>query len=142
MMQANRKGLVIDLQKGGNVPEYLYSDEDRLQQVLFNLLKNAVKYTNEGSITLRITKDQTETQMIMFQVEDTGIGIPLEKRVQLFKLFGGGNVDPAFFSSGQRSMAFFLSGNLEESKKKNSWIWIDNIKYAMQTLGSRTHSGI
>jgi len=88
MIQANRKDLVIDIQKGGNVPEMIYSDESRLSQVLLTLLRNAVKYTSEGAITIKITRENVESPNILFQVIDTGIGIPFEKQVELFRMFG------------------------------------------------------
>ncbi len=92
-MQANRKGLVIDLQKGGDLPEIVFSDECRLEQIILNLLMNALKYTPKGTITLRVTRDSRESQLLMFQVSDSGVGMSLEKKVQLFKLFGGADDD-------------------------------------------------
>ena len=103
VMQAYRKGLEITLLAGGNLPEFVYSDEGRLQQVLLCLLMNAIKYTPKGSVTIRVTKDPNEAQMIMFQISDTGIGMPLDKKVQLFKLFGGDSDATASSDNTQRS---------------------------------------
>ena len=88
-MQANRKGLAINLEKCGNLPEQLFTDESRLQQVLLNLLLNAVKYTPSGNVIIKIAKGREDSRMLMFQVSDTGIGMSHEKKVQLFRLFGG-----------------------------------------------------
>ena len=94
MMQANRKHLVLNLEKGADLPETLDSDERRLHQVLLNLLINAVKYTpSERKITIRVAPDPQETDMIMFQVADEGIGMSLKQRLQLFKLFDGAKAE-------------------------------------------------
>ncbi|MEG1722861.1 MAG: ATP-binding protein [Bacteroidales bacterium] len=62
------------------------TDPNRLQQVLINLLTNAVKFTSEGSICLEVHK--TEEQMVEFSVTDTGCGIPAEKQSLLFRRYG------------------------------------------------------
>ena len=64
-------------------------DDIRLRQILVNLLNNAVKYTHKGSITLEITRKQSEEGMakLFFQVKDTGIGIKEEDKQRLFQAF-------------------------------------------------------
>lgn len=64
----------------------LYTDENRLRQLLINLLVNATKFTKEGSITLAIHLDE-EGKNALFSVTDTGCGIPLEKQKQVFSRF-------------------------------------------------------
>lgn len=117
MMQANRKELAINLRKDKDLPEFIESDEDRLQQVLLNLLLNAIKYTNKGSVTLRISRDLNENQMLRFEVSDTGIGIPFEKKVMLFKLFGGDN--QAALTTGRRQRSIF-------GYSSSSWLRLDH----------------
>jgi signal transduction histidine kinase/ActR/RegA family two-component response regulator len=73
-----------------DLPNFLTGDEVRVRQVLLNLLTNAVKYTREGSITLRVMADQTaavdeQRIMLKFRITDTGIGI---RKEDLPKLFG------------------------------------------------------
>jgi PAS domain S-box-containing protein len=63
----------------------LYSDRERLHQVLSNLLSNAVKFTEEGSITFGY--DITDQETLFFYVRDTGIGIPDQKREEIFEPF-------------------------------------------------------
>lgn len=63
----------------------LYTDITRLRQILFNLLGNAAKFTDNGHITLRAT--EVDSRHILFEVEDSGKGIPLEKQAKLFDPF-------------------------------------------------------
>lgn len=64
----------------------LYTDENRLRQLLINLLINATKFTKEGSITLSISVDK-QGENALFAVTDTGCGIPLEKQKSVFSRF-------------------------------------------------------
>lgn len=71
-----------------NLPSKLLGDDVRIRQVLVNLLNNAVKYTNEGSVTLKVDgKIQGERVLLDFSVEDTGIGIKEEDISKLFEEF-------------------------------------------------------
>ncbi|PTV97406.1 Hpt domain-containing protein [Rhodobacter aestuarii] len=65
-------------------------DDMKLRQILTNLMSNAIKFTNEGSVTLRvdvIEKDSNERAVFRFTVEDTGVGIPAERLETIFKPF-------------------------------------------------------
>ncbi|WP_405567322.1 HAMP domain-containing protein [Streptomyces sp. NBC_01167] len=94
---AGERGLSFDVTVGEGVPSELYSDEQRLQQILRNLLSNAVKFTSSGSVVLRVERaaDQeiegtampTSEPILAFCVEDTGIGIPREKLGVIFEAF-------------------------------------------------------
>lgn len=64
----------------------LYTDDNRLRQLLINLLINATKFTKEGSITLSLTMDK-QHEYALFAVTDTGCGIPLEKQKSVFSRF-------------------------------------------------------
>ena len=64
----------------------LYTDSERLQQVLINLLVNATKFTSEGYIRLQLDIDKKHNEAI-FTVEDSGCGIPLDKQSAIFKRF-------------------------------------------------------
>lgn len=74
---------------GGDVPEMLMGDKDRLRQVLLNLLGNAVKFTHQGSVELSIYKGKSfeDRVQLVFSVKDTGIGIHADKVGQLFTYF-------------------------------------------------------
>ncbi|MBE5871509.1 MAG: response regulator [Lachnospiraceae bacterium] len=73
------------------IPRYLYGDEIRIRQIITNILTNAVKYTNQGSVTLRIGFDNCKSEpdhiMLKVSVKDTGIGIREENIERLFSEF-------------------------------------------------------
>lgn len=84
MLQVNRKGLMLTVEKDPKLPEVICTDESRLEAILLNLLISAVKYTNEGTITIKMFKDKQQTDSICFQVSDTGIGMSHEKLLEVF----------------------------------------------------------
>ena len=88
-MRAEQKGLKFSIDVDPNLPAQLFSDEIRIKQILINLLNNAVKYTQEGEVSLSINcrkTDQTKV-LVTYSVEDTGIGIKKESIPYLFDAF-------------------------------------------------------
>lgn len=79
------KGLEFTIDLQNSLPAHLTTDPKRLLQILKNLLSNAFKFTEQGSVTLRISPE--ETGMIAFAVHDTGIGIPADKQHIIFEAF-------------------------------------------------------
>jgi Amt family ammonium transporter len=63
------------------------ADQTKVRQVLFNLLSNACKFTERGSVTLRVSKSDSSTFSIQFEVIDTGIGMSAEQIARLFQPF-------------------------------------------------------
>ena len=93
---AAEKGLTFEVDTAASLPQMIYSDEQRLQQVLRNLLSNGVKFTAQGGVRLRVApaEDVTftgplrdEPEVIAFSVSDTGIGISEEKQHLIFEAF-------------------------------------------------------
>jgi two-component system sensor histidine kinase/response regulator len=102
-LKAQAKGLELSFERHLDIPQYIKTDESKLRQVLINLLGNAIKFTQKGSVLLRILpvndpssslsnngvkKDFNNQQMtIKFEVEDTGQGIAAEELSSLFDPF-------------------------------------------------------
>jgi len=87
--QINEKGLEFIIDLGEGMPERLVGDPLRLQQVLVNLTSNAVKFTEEGEITLRIAvmEENDDRVTLQFEVSDTGIGLDAKVSTGLFDAF-------------------------------------------------------
>ncbi len=87
--QVKQKGLIFETKIDQNIPRALYGDKVRLRSVLTNILNNAVKYTQEGSITFEasILKQTTTHVTLEFKISDTGIGIRPENLANLFETF-------------------------------------------------------
>lgn len=86
--QAREKGLVLELDMGDALAQTVFADDGRLRQVLLNLVGNAVKFTEHGSVTLRArSRDTGSGYEVVFEVTDTGIGIPPEKLERIFERF-------------------------------------------------------
>ena len=89
--RAHAKGLEVASVVEGDVPTTLRGDPGRLTQVLTNLLGNAVKFTEEGEVVLRVkvtlSEEASHVALVRFEVRDTGIGITAEQRARLFRPF-------------------------------------------------------
>ncbi len=86
---ANQRGIDLKIQTGDDVPDEIYSDPNRLRQILNNLVDNAIKFTRRGTVTLALKalSDDTAGPQIVFQVQDTGIGIRQEQQGHIFGAF-------------------------------------------------------
>ena len=87
-IEAYNKGLEIVTDIDYNIPDKVIGDPTRIQQILLNLLKNAVKFTNQGYIHLELSKKDDE---LLFQITDSGIGISKQKQKNLFESFVQGD---------------------------------------------------
>ena len=88
-LQAEEKGLKLEIDCDDQIPNYLCTDEQKLRQVLINLLSNAIKFTQDGKVTLRVQFiEQNESKVrLLFEVQDTGVGINPEELEALFVAF-------------------------------------------------------
>jgi PAS domain S-box-containing protein len=82
---AGKKGLAFHTEISTDLPGELYADEKRLQQVIINLAGNAIKFTNEGEVSVRISAPVPAFWTV--EVRDTGVGIPLDERENIFEPF-------------------------------------------------------
>lgn len=93
---ASKKNIQININKQTNIPTNLIGDPTRLTQVLTNLIGNAIKFTNEGSVSLHIQTTQNTTADVIelqFEVSDTGIGIAANKLHTIFEPFGQADIE-------------------------------------------------
>jgi signal transduction histidine kinase len=92
-LPAQNKGLQLNVDYALDIPQYVKTDESKLRQVLINLLGNAIKFTAEGSVNLKVTKGKAgelhnqETTTLTFEVFDTGPGIAIEEIDFIFEAF-------------------------------------------------------
>lgn len=90
VMRTNAKGLKFAIEIDDDVPPYIRADEARLRQVLINLIGNAVKFTDRGHITVRVSVDSSidpgEPKLVI-EVEDTGCGVAVDEIETIFESF-------------------------------------------------------
>jgi len=90
-IRAQSKKIQLTCEMSSNLPQYINADERKLRQILLNLLGNAIKFTDEGSVIIRASLVTTEvssaTYIIRFEIEDTGQGIAVEDLDKLFQAF-------------------------------------------------------
>ncbi|EGJ7016825.1 aerobic respiration two-component sensor histidine kinase ArcB [Escherichia coli] len=84
-LQAQQKGLRFNLEPTLPLPHQVITDGTRLRQILWNLISNAVKFTQQGQVTVRVRYD--EGDMLHFEVEDSGIGIPEDELDKIFAMY-------------------------------------------------------
>ena len=93
MFKAESKGLEYDVDVDSSIPDILYGDEVRVRQIVTNLLNNAVKYTEKGSVTMSVREKKSDAAndpdrtSLVFSVKDTGIGIKEDDRKKIFDKF-------------------------------------------------------
>ncbi len=93
---AENRGVAFHVEQGEGLPESFYTDRQRLEQILKNLLSNALKFTDDGSVTLSIERPGEDERIpgrmdrartLKFAVTDTGVGIPEDKQKLIFEAF-------------------------------------------------------
>ena len=83
-MQASKKGIKFHYIASANLPDYVATDKQRFRQILINLISNAIKYTEKGSVTFKVTY---RSEVANFSIIDTGAGIAKSNQELIFKPF-------------------------------------------------------
>jgi PAS domain S-box-containing protein len=92
-MRLFTKGIELLIERSPNVPQFLKTDEGKLRQILINLIGNAIKFTDEGQIQIRVrlieeqNSKEASSALLFFDVEDTGVGIPISELDSIFEAF-------------------------------------------------------
>jgi CheY-like chemotaxis protein len=109
---ATEKGLEYCIICEGMLPKMIHADRPRLRQILVNLVSNAIKFTQDGSVTLRastFTGDSSDGTLLRFAVEDTGSGIPIDAQDKIFEPFVQG---PGVISHGGTGLGLDIARRL------------------------------
>ena len=118
-----KKQLELLFQIDSNVPDFLSGDPYRLNQILVNLVGNAIKFTESGRITVGVqVMEQRDNEWLMrFSIKDTGIGIPTEKIGSIFDSFAQAGSDIAR-KYGGTGLGLSISKQLIELQKGSIWV--------------------
>lgn len=135
--QAFDKGVELVCHVDGGVPEKVYGDELRFRQILFNLVGNAVKFTEQGDVCIRVTPENADSELrqrhLRIGVRDTGIGITEDKLSQIFNSFWQEDVSTTRRYGGTglgttiaRDLAQLMGGaiGVESREGQGSEFWI------------------
>ncbi|PKG38398.1 aerobic respiration two-component sensor histidine kinase ArcB [Psychromonas sp. Urea-02u-13] len=88
-IQTEQKGLTLHFEQTDVLPNFIQADDTRLRQVLWNLVSNAVKFTEQGQVTIRCfcEHEGTADEHLCFAVQDSGIGIPADQLEKIFAMY-------------------------------------------------------
>ena len=122
-MRANEKGLELACHLSADVPLAVIGDPNRLHQILVNLISNAIKFTDSGSVTVRVTQDPElpTPGAIRFSIGDTGIGIPSDKLAAIFESFTQAHASMTR-KYGGTGLGLTISKQLAELMKGRIWV--------------------
>jgi PAS domain S-box-containing protein len=130
---ANKKGISILSHRKDDVPQHIVADGQRLRQIILNLIGNALKFTDKGSITLSVEVDKTgrttrpvekSEVALLFCVRDTGIGIPESQQSVIFDWFTQADISHAAKFGGAGLGLHIASGLV---KLMNGSIWVESV---------------
>ena len=117
---AAQKQLAFHIKIMDDAPQNLFTDRQRLEQILRNLMSNAIKFTEHGHITLTVCSQRPDGDGIRFDVQDSGIGIPLHQQDRIFEAFqqADGTTSRRFGGTGlglsiSRDLSRLLGGSIE-----------------------------
>jgi signal transduction histidine kinase/DNA-binding response OmpR family regulator len=122
-LKAHEQSLELICDVDPDVPEYVVGDVTRLRQILVNLLGNAIKFTKQGEVELKVKLDSggADHLRLHYMVRDTGIGIPLEKLKVIFDAFSQAD-DSTTRQYGGTGLGLTISSRLAEAMHGEIWV--------------------
>jgi signal transduction histidine kinase len=122
-LRAHEKGLELACEVMQDVPEVVIGDALRLRQILFNLVGNAIKFTEQGKLGVRVEMDRRDREncMLHFLVQDTGVGIAKEKQKIVFEAFSQAD-GSATRKYGGTGLGLTISSQLVELMQGRIWV--------------------
>ena len=158
--QALAKGLELVLRVGPEIPDKVIGDQLRVRQILFNLIGNAIKFTDQGEVSVRATSCPPDGQMhrphLLLEVQDTGIGIPEAQLEEIFEDFrqadesttrryGGTGLGTTIARDLTRLMGGLIGVDSEVGKGSRFWVRLplqQEAKVAGPAVGHRPLDGL
>jgi two-component system sensor histidine kinase RpfC len=146
---AASKNLLLSTEMDGDVPDWVVGDSGHLLQILLNLLNNALKFTERGSVRLHVhgLGERDGRQAVRFSIRDTGIGIPAGERERIFRPFEqiDGGLSRRYSGTGlgitiAKTLVDLLEGSmgLEDNPGGGTHFWVDmSFAPAEQAVGGR-----
>ncbi|WP_373499631.1 ATP-binding protein [Desulfococcus sp.] len=133
-IEADRKGLRLQIEAAPEVPELVLGDYVRLRQILTNLIGNALKFTHRGGVSVQVGRSEPPLQpeLIRFNVVDTGVGVPAEAHERIFRSFEqtDNSISRRYAGTGLglaicRKLVHLMGGEIgvESSPGKGSRFW-------------------
>ena len=127
LLRTDEKGIAFSVEYPKDMPQWLFGDPTRLGQILNNLISNAIKFTDAGKVTLKITFEKKgKHNEFSFRVTDTGIGIDQEKLKTIFEFFSqeDNTITRRFGGTGlglaiSKSISELLGGEITVESEKN-----------------------
>jgi signal transduction histidine kinase/CheY-like chemotaxis protein len=127
LLRTDEKGIAFSIEYPANMPKWVFGDPTRLGQILNNLISNAIKFTDKGKVSLKITFEKKgKLNEFCFCVTDTGIGIDQEKLKTIFEFFSqeDNTITRRFGGTGlglaiSKSIAELLGGEIKVESEKN-----------------------
>jgi signal transduction histidine kinase/CheY-like chemotaxis protein len=127
LLRTDEKGISFSIDYPEDMPKWVFGDPTRLGQILNNLISNAIKFTDKGKVSLKITSEKRgKLNEFCFYVTDTGIGIDQEKLKTIFEFFSqeDNTITRRFGGTGlglaiSKSIAELLGGEIKVESEKN-----------------------
>lgn len=116
--KAEEKGLILSYEFSENVPTLVMGDPTRLNQILINLVGNAIKFTEKGSVNILVSS--TDSQL-HFKIKDTGVGIPKDKHKSIFEAFEQAKGSTTRYYGGT-GLGLSISKQLVDLQEGKIWV--------------------